>query len=96
MNLQLTMARSAAADADDRWRAHRRDCPKCSGAQRSRKLPEMCGAGSKLYADMKACQADLAEERKLAKLPMPGQEALFGEGELDSLVVVSKNGVNSL
>jgi hypothetical protein len=83
MNLQLVLARAAAESADRRWRQHRPECPKCSSAQRARAPGMMCGAGRKLYDDMKACQADLVRERELDKLPLPGQQALFTIQELD-------------
>jgi hypothetical protein len=87
VNLQLVLARSAAADAQDNWRAHCRDCPKCISAMRARKPASMCNRGGILYADHKACQADLARERKLARQPLPGQEALFGEDEVAGQVI---------
>ena len=77
MNLQLTLANSVAHDAEDRWKAHRRDCPKCADGQRKRKNGEMCNAGRMLYEDRCVTAADLAKERELAKQPLPGQEALF-------------------
>jgi hypothetical protein len=76
-NIQLRLANEIAKDTEDAWRGHRRDCPRCATAQRERKLENMCRAGGSLYDDRKAAAADLARERRLAKLPIPGQEVLF-------------------
>jgi hypothetical protein len=79
LNLQLRLANTIAVEAEERWKHHKRDCPKCATAQRERKIPDMCRRGGLLYKDRNATAADLLKERKLAKEPMPGQEALFPE-----------------
>jgi hypothetical protein len=56
----------------------------------------MCRNGKALYDDMKACQADLARERELAKAPIPGQEGLFADEDLKGLVVSPGGRVNSV
>lgn len=85
-NLQLRLARRAAEEAEKRWIEHKRDCPKCSSALRSRKPAEMCPRGFRLYSWRGESAAILVEERRLAELPFPGQDELFSESE----VVVSR------
>jgi hypothetical protein len=81
-NLQLTLANAAATEAEERWKDHKRDCPRCSTAQRARQIPDMCRRGGLLYKDRNETAADLTRERELAKEPYPGQEPLFGPEDI--------------
>lgn len=78
MSIETTLARADARAAEDRWQAHRRDCPVCVTAQRKRKPAVMCGQGSGLYRDRGATARELERQRELDKQPIPGQGALFG------------------
>jgi len=82
MSLQLTLANANYAAALDKWRDHKLGCPPCSQAQHTRKPDGMCRSGQLMYADWKLCERDLLTERRLARAPMPGQEALFSEDEV--------------
>ena len=77
MNLQLTLARAAARDAESKWKDHVRFCPPCSRASRARQWSDMCAAGTQARRELRDCRADVERERELAKLPAPGQEALW-------------------
>ena len=46
MSFQTTLARAAARDADDAWRAHRFFCPACAAATRRRRPGELCAEGA--------------------------------------------------
>lgn len=82
MSLQLTLANAEHRAADERWRDHKLGCPPCSAAQHTRKPEGMCRGGGVLYVSLKARERELTEERRLERLPMPGQEGLFGEDEV--------------
>lgn len=82
MSLQLTLANAEQRAADERWRWHKLGCPGCSSAQHSRKPEQMCSGGIVLYSDLKARERELAEERRLERMPLAGQEGLFGEDEV--------------
>jgi hypothetical protein len=82
VNLQLRLAITLAGLAEDEWKAHRMHCPRCADAQHRRRPAEMCRAGSRLYDSRSECLADLARERRLARLPAPGQEQLFSDDAL--------------
>ncbi len=87
MNMQLTLARAAADEADRQWREHRDGCPPCQRAQRRRHVEEMCGRGGILYADRKAAADALKAERELAKQPIPGQGTLISDAELEPFII---------
>jgi hypothetical protein len=76
-NRNLREANTAAAQADSAWREHRDDCPACTKGQRTRDLTLCCKTGWAIYKQRRDAQAQLAEERKLAKQPVPGQADLF-------------------
>ena len=78
MSIETTLARADARAAEDRWQAHRWDCPVCVTGQRRRKPAEMCDQGSDLYRDRDATARELERQRELDKQPIPGQGALFG------------------
>jgi hypothetical protein len=75
VSLQLTLANAAFRNAEDKWRYHRRHCPECAQASH-RRIPTTCSEGDRLREDFETCKADLAEERRMDKLPVPGQLTL--------------------
>lgn len=69
------MAREAAASELE----HRRNCVTCIRAVRQRRDAERCPGGGRLITAKREADAVLAEERRLDKQPIPGQEQLFGD-----------------
>ena len=77
MSRETTEARFAANAADQAWREHKRDCPRCMAAVRGRQWDQLCAGGGELRTEQTRTARELAENRKLDKLPSPDQEALF-------------------
>lgn len=75
-NRPLREAREAFQAAEQAWREHRHDCVTCERAVRQRVLSDMCKPGWAAYRTRRDATAALEEERRLAKLPMPGQAEL--------------------
>jgi hypothetical protein len=75
-------ARLAAQEADDAARQHQHFCIECTRAARQRRPADRCAEGRKLAEVKRQAAEQLRAERKLDKLPAPGQEPLFG---LDAL-----------
>lgn len=69
-----------SAEADDR--DHRRNCIDCTRATRQRREDARCQRGRELLKARREADAHLAEQRRLDKLPAPGQQPLF---ELDEI-----------
>jgi hypothetical protein len=76
-SMQTTLARSAAALAGQEWKAHRGHCARCGRAVRSRQWADLCSDGAGLRRDSLAAERELAESRRLDKLPSPDQAPLF-------------------
>ena len=70
-SLQTTLARNVAAHLEDRWRWHKHNCPECP--------KNKCQHGRDLWRDLTEARTCLAEQRRLDKMPLPGQEALWGD-----------------
>ena len=77
MSLETTLANAAARDAERRWREHKGHCPRCTREARGRNWDGLCGSGYSLWTAHRASQEELAENRRLDKLPSPDQEELF-------------------
>ena len=77
MSLQATLARAEAEAAAERWLAHKRHCARCAYRARIRDWGWLCLDGARLREASTAAARDLAEARRLDKLPPPGQAALF-------------------
>jgi len=67
------VARASAAD----WKRHKATCPACAMATDKRKRGDLCPVGAKLLGQQAADAAELAENRRLDKMPSPDQEPLF-------------------
>ena len=76
MSYETTIANAKARAAEHDWKLHKRHCPSCSAAASARKWDRLCIMGDRLYRDHGAAQAELRENRKLDKLPIPGQGVL--------------------
>ena len=77
MSLETTLASSRARDAEQAWTLHKRGCPRCAYRARIREWSWLCLDGMKIRSAHVTAQAQLAEERRLDKLPAPGRETLF-------------------
>ena len=82
MSFQTTLARAAARDADDAWRAHRFFCPACAAAARRRRSGELCAEGAEARQLRDDLRADARREAWLDAQPPPGQGALFDLSDL--------------
>ena len=82
VSYELTMARADHSAAEKRWKDHRLGCTTCSTASHSRKsLP--CGYGHELLEDRREAAARLRREQELERAPVPGQEPLFTDADLE-------------
>ena len=77
MSLETTLARAEANAREQAWKAHKRECPRCSAAAGARKWDELCPAGLACHDCLVIARRELAENRKLDKMPSPDQEALL-------------------
>jgi len=77
MSLETTLARAEANAREQAWKAHKRECPQCSIAAGRRQWAALCPAGACARDAHQEAQGELAESRRLDKLPSPDQEALF-------------------
>ena len=77
MSYETTIANAKARAAEHEWKWHRQGCPACSAGARKRQRGTMCDAGLDLYDAHRAAAAELAENRRLDKLPIPGQGTLI-------------------
>jgi hypothetical protein len=77
MSLQLTLARAEERAAEAAWNDHRRHCPLCERATRSRKPGELCTAGARQREALARARAAVKTEQILDKAPIAGQETLF-------------------
>jgi len=76
-SLETTLARAEAEQAGRDWKAHKRECLQCSIAAGWRQWAALCPAGACARDAHAEAKRELAENRRLDKLPSPGQEALF-------------------
>lgn len=74
---QTTLARAAAAAAEDAWKRHKMFCPTCDSAARARRLACACAQGTGLLAERAEARARLAAEREADRQPAPGQRTLW-------------------
>jgi hypothetical protein len=76
--VRIVTARAAASVAAQAWSSHEFDCPSCQAAKRLRSDDARCPAGRELYAACVETGREAARLGREAKLPDPGQGALFG------------------
>ncbi len=76
-SLQTTLARAAARAAAAEWKSHRRFCPRCSMASRSRSWPLLCAEGARARRASLAAAGELAWQAELDRRPASGQETLW-------------------
>jgi hypothetical protein len=77
MSYETSIARAVARAAEHEWKQHLAHCPMCTAAARGRRWDHLCDAGQRLHGEHRRAQAQLAEERRLDKLPIPGQGTLL-------------------
>jgi hypothetical protein len=75
--METTLARARARAAETAWNGHHGQCPRCTGAIRSRAWDDLCRDGAKLRGEHQEAAASLIVNRELDKRPAPGQKALF-------------------
>jgi hypothetical protein len=78
-SIETTIARGVAAEAAQAWVEHRRYCPVCSCAARTRAWALLCPAGAQARAANLEAQRALAANRAEDKAPIAGQMTLFDE-----------------
>jgi hypothetical protein len=77
VSYETTIASAKARAAEHEWKAHRQGCAACTAAARARKREAMCDPGPALYDGHRSAQAELAENRRADKAPVPGQQAML-------------------
>jgi hypothetical protein len=77
MSWQATEARFLANQAAEGWKAHRPDCSRMARAIRERKWFALCEHGAALRRESQDADRELANQRRLDKLPSPDQALLF-------------------
>jgi hypothetical protein len=77
VSYETTIANAKARAAEHEWKWHRQGCPVCTAAARARKREAMCDPGLALYDKHRTAQAELAENRRADKAPVPGQQAML-------------------
>lgn len=76
MSRETTEARYEAEEVAANWRAHKRFCVRCDAAARRRRWDDLCSVGRNArQANLDAASA-LAENRRLDRLPPPGQTTI--------------------
>jgi hypothetical protein len=76
VSYETTLANAKARAAEHEWKAHRTLCHACAAAAKARKWDRLCVIGAPLWAVKGFADRDLAENRRLDKLPIPGQGEL--------------------
>lgn len=79
MSIRATLARAAANSADDAWQLHRKSCPGCGPAARTRACGQLCARGAGLLRERDSARADAKAEAEADRQPHPGQGTLFGD-----------------
>ena len=74
MSYETTLANAKAKAAALDWKDHRTHCHLCAPPRVRRE--DMCDVGIEIHDGHRSAQAELAENRRLDKLPIPGQGAL--------------------
>lgn len=77
MSRETALARGQAEHAEREWRDHKRECSRCSAAARQRHWDGLCPMGTGCHGAHAEAQRELAENRRLDKLPAPDQQPLF-------------------
>jgi hypothetical protein len=77
VSYETTIASAKARAAEHEWKAHRQGCAACTAGARARKWDRLCALGTTLHHNHRAARIQLAENRRLDKAPVPGQEAML-------------------
>jgi hypothetical protein len=77
MGMETALARAEAQAAAEDWAGHKRQCPRCTYRARIRDWEWLCPIGTVLRCRNIEAQAELAENRRLDKHPIAGQQSLF-------------------
>jgi hypothetical protein len=80
MSRETAEARFVARSAERDWREHHHGCPRCARAVRARQWDDLCPHGAEFRVLHQQAARELAENRRLDKLPSPDQGVLFGPG----------------
>jgi hypothetical protein len=74
---ETTEARIAEQYAANAWKYHRGGCPECAAAARARHWGELCQTGAEARSVHAVAAAILADNKRLDRMPIPGQEPIF-------------------
>ena len=78
MSYEMTIANAKARAAEHEWKQHRAHCAGCTaGTGRPRKPELMCQQGAALRLAHRAAQDELADNRRLDKQPIKGEQPLW-------------------
>jgi len=77
VSYETTIANAKARAAEHEWKTHRTHCGTCGPAASARKWDRLCATGAPLWAAKRDADRELAENRRMDKLPIPGQESLI-------------------
>jgi hypothetical protein len=75
--METTLARAEALAAAEDWAGHKRQCPRCTYRARIRDWEWLCLDGMQLRNRGIETARALAENRRLDRLPVAGQQSLF-------------------